>query len=70
MAINFPDSPTLNDTFTSGGKTWYYTGTTWTLRAITSVATGGIGTTQLADGSVTLAKLNIDIAIPSIMGVY
>jgi hypothetical protein len=70
MAINFPDSPTTNDTFTSGGKTWYYTGTTWTLRSITSVATGGIGTTQLADGSVTLAKLNIDIAIPSIMGVY
>jgi hypothetical protein len=70
MAINFPSSPATNDLFTSGGKTWYYTGTTWTLRAITSIAGGGIGTAQLADGSVTLTKLAIDIDIPSIMGVY
>jgi hypothetical protein len=70
MAINFPNSPTTNDTFTSSGKTWYYTGTTWTLTSITSVANGGIGTAQLADGSVTLAKLSMDIDIPSIMGVY
>ena len=29
MAINFPDSPTLNQTFTSGTTTWQYDGLTW-----------------------------------------
>lgn len=31
MALDFPNSPAVNDTFTSGGRTWKYTGTTWDL---------------------------------------
>ena len=27
--IDFPDSPSANDTFTSGEKTWRYTGSAW-----------------------------------------
>lgn len=30
MAINFPSSPTLNQTFTSGSSTWKWDGTSWT----------------------------------------
>jgi len=33
MPINFPDAPNTNDQFTSGGKTWLYTGNTWELVA-------------------------------------
>jgi hypothetical protein len=29
MAINFPDSPTLNQVFSAGGRTWRWDGTTW-----------------------------------------
>jgi hypothetical protein len=29
MAINFPDSPSENDTFTAAGRSWLYDGTTW-----------------------------------------
>lgn len=31
MAIDFPDSPTLNQQFTVGSTTWYWTGTVWRL---------------------------------------
>jgi len=29
MAINFPDSPTLNQQFTAAGRTWIWDGSTW-----------------------------------------
>jgi hypothetical protein len=29
MPINFPDSPSLNQTFTSGSTTWRWNGTVW-----------------------------------------
>jgi hypothetical protein len=28
-AINFPDSPSENDTFIAAGRTWLYDGATW-----------------------------------------
>ena len=39
MAINFPDSPSVNDTHTVGDKTWTWDGTAW------NVVVGGIPTT-------------------------
>lgn len=29
MAINFPDSPSVNSTYTSGNTTWKWDGTSW-----------------------------------------
>ena len=57
MAINFPNAPLTNDEFTANGKTWYFTGSNWTLKSITSTADGTIGTLSLADASVTTIKL-------------
>lgn len=34
MAINFPDSPSVNDTHTVGGSTWTWDGTKWTINAV------------------------------------
>ena len=31
MPLNFPNSPNLNDTYTSGGSTWIYNGDVWNI---------------------------------------
>jgi len=46
-AIDFPDSPSVNDEFTSGDKTWVWNGTVW--NTVTS-AIGYTGPTG-ADGA-------------------
>jgi hypothetical protein len=42
-AIDFPNSPQVNDTFTSGSQTWIWTGTTWNL--VISQVVGPTGAT-------------------------
>lgn len=67
MPLNFPDTPTLNQTFTSGSRTWSWDGTTWVLGG-EFVPNGSITTEKLANNSVTSAKIvdgeiiNADIA--------
>ena len=36
MALNFPNSPSLNDTYTFGGKTWTWDGSIWTQKIASS----------------------------------
>lgn len=56
MAIDFPNSPSTSDIYTAAGKTWVYDGTAWTLRTGT-VGAGSITSTELANDSVTSAKI-------------
>ena len=51
MALNFPDNPNPTDTFSDGGRTWIWDGTTW---KIYSSSTSGIGLNNL---SVTNASV-------------
>lgn len=61
MPINFPDAPNLNDQFTSGGKTWLYTGNTWELVAReTGIPNNSITSGMLANSSVTVNKIADD----------
>jgi hypothetical protein len=39
MALDFPDNPSLNDTYTVGNSTWYWTGSVW--KKYVSVASEG-----------------------------
>lgn len=39
MAINFPNSPTVNQQFTSGGTTWIWDGTKWNLYLGSNIVT-------------------------------
>ena len=41
MPIDFPNSPTLNQTFTVGDQTWYWDGSVWRI----SMAQGATGPT-------------------------
>jgi hypothetical protein len=41
MAINFPNSPNVDDTYTANGTTWIWNGTVWAIRFKTSRIDGG-----------------------------
>ena len=60
MALNFPDSPTLNQVYSAGGKTWSYNGSRWVLviaTAIIDVADGSITAAKIADGTIVATEI-------------
>jgi hypothetical protein len=44
-ALDFPDSPTLNEVFTSGSTSWKWNGTVWNVVRSTAGASGPTGPT-------------------------
>ena len=65
MAIDFPNSPALDDVYTVGSRTWTWTGTNWELKS-SAFGAGTVGTTELADSSVTTAKIAAGAAVSNI----
>ena len=62
MAINFPNTPALNDTFTEGNTTWKWDGTAWNL--VTNTVARNIFTTFSADtGSATPNIVNDTLTV-------
>lgn len=62
MAVNFPSSPTLNQTYTDGARTWKYNGVGWQVVS-SSLAAGSVTTTEIADGTILDADINASAAI-------
>jgi len=60
MAIDFPNSPATNDSFTSGGKKWIFNGTTWNLITANSytIPTSEVTAAKIASNAVTEVKIN------------
>jgi hypothetical protein len=71
MAIDFPNSPTSNQIYTSGGRSWIWNGSSWVAYTTTittdliangtitsaMIANGTISSIDLANDAVTQAKL-------------
>jgi hypothetical protein len=58
MAIDYPNSPSLNDEFTVGTTTWKYNGTQWVIIVgEQTIATGSITADKIASDAVTTAKI-------------
>ena len=63
MAINFPNTPTLDDTFTEGNTTWKWDGTAWNVTSSSAVATKftrfnadtGFTEADIANDTITVA---------------
>jgi hypothetical protein len=54
-AINFPDSPTVNDLFTVNDRTWKWSGSVWnTVEALTLGPTGPTGPTGATGDASTV----------------
>lgn len=47
MAVNFPDSPTLNQEFTSGTRTWIWNGSVWALKQTLNVSISNLQDVEL-----------------------
>lgn len=64
MPIDFPNSPTLNQTYTYSGKTWIWNGTSWqsqtstTASSATNLAGGAAGTIPYQSASGTTSMLS------------
>ena len=62
MPIDFPNSPTTNQVYSVGNRTWVYDGSVWVLRSA-SASAGSITSSELAANSVTSAKIVDDTIV-------
>ena len=69
MPLSFPASPSVNDTYTVGQRTWTWDGSIWSLSADTigsasvtssEIASSAVTTAKIADANVTAAKIASD----------
>ena len=57
MAINFPNNPAVNDTFTVGGTTFTFTGVKWESSAVVELSSD---TTPTLGGELDAGTHNIN----------
>jgi hypothetical protein len=56
MPLSFPSSPSVNDTYTAGSRTWTWNGSIWELNG-TQIGASAISTNEIADSAITTAKI-------------
>lgn len=54
MAINFPDSPSLNQTYSAAGRSWRYDGEKWTLVLASVNIEGGNASSVYGGGTAAI----------------
>lgn len=69
--LNFPTSPSLNDTYSFGTKTWVWNGEAWDLQSAGAINDIPIGNVTPASGAFTTVTANSTIsAVGNITGSY
>jgi hypothetical protein len=70
MALDFPNDPTLNQTYTSGGRSWKWNGISWQLDGIATSTVTGVpagsgqaGQVLASDGAGGLVWVNLPVSI-------
>jgi hypothetical protein len=65
MAINFPDSPSNNDVYTVGNRSWVYnsSNSTWTLQSASLLGANTVTTNEITDGTILNADISNSAAI-------
>jgi len=60
MAIDFPNSPSNNDVYTVGNRSWVYNSTlnTWTLQSSALLGANTVTSSEIADNTI----VNDDVA--------
>jgi len=62
MPIDFPNSPSVNDQFTSGGRTWIWDGSVW--KAFSQVpGNTTITSAMIVDGTIVNADVSASAEI-------
>ena len=60
MALDFPTSPNINDTYTFGGVTWTWDGTTWKVLGRFQFTSSETDPVYSASPSANILQSNID----------
>lgn len=63
VAIDFPDAPSVDDTFTSGNKTWVWNGSVWNTVTTQVGATGPTGPQGGFDSTQTISDKSANYAL-------
>ena len=65
MAIDFPNSPTNNDVYTVGNRSWVYSSSlgAWSLQSSLLLGANTVTTTEITDGTIVNADIASNAAI-------
>lgn len=63
-ALNFPNSPILNQIYNANGKSWRYDGTSWKTFYVLGVPSGGTGNTSYINGDILVGAGTSMFALP------
>jgi len=65
MAIDFPNSPTNNEVYTVGNRSWVYNSSlnTWTLQSSALLGANTVTTSEIANGTIINEDISSSAAI-------
>lgn len=64
MPLNYPSSPSLNDVYTFGSKTWTWDGTAWVLQVV-PLTTANV--TELSNLYFTNARVSVALTMQTLL---